>query len=190
MTKRKKMMLFYIIVIFATLTMKNVSCQKLDLDIYKGCMDTKGCVGNTKNCVEEKNCSLLTTFFGETSDSYTIEIYGSVPQSNRYIAAGLSFDGNMDYDSVMACTVTSSLEVDVQMYWNSAKSGLYYSYPLGDIHFGLSNIQGQLVDDVLYCKFTRQSMLEIEIPSIEGETQVFDLNMDSYHLLLASGPLQ
>ena len=73
-------------------------------DIYQECGgSTKGCVGDSPNCIVNKNCSMLTTFIGDTEMSYLIEIYGYLEKGKSYIASALSIDSVMGHDSVMAC---------------------------------------------------------------------------------------
>ena len=73
-------------------------------DIYQECGgSTKGCVGDSPNCIVNKNCSMLTTFIGDTEMSYLIEIYGYLEKGKSYIASALSIDNVMGHDSVMAC---------------------------------------------------------------------------------------
>ena len=73
-------------------------------DIYQECgSGTKGCVGDLPNCIDNKNCSMLTTFIGDTEMSYLIEIYGFLEKGKSYIASALSIDNVMGHDSVMAC---------------------------------------------------------------------------------------
>ena len=54
-------------------------------------------------CVKNKNCSMLTTYQGNSRSSYVLEIYGFLQQDNEYIASALSLDNKMGKDSVMAC---------------------------------------------------------------------------------------
>ena len=90
-------------------------------DIYNGCNNIKGCIGVPENCIANKNCLLLSTFFGNTNESYTFEIFGSLQKGNAYIATALSFDSKMGNDSVMACILntTSNTVADIKMYWNT-----------------------------------------------------------------------
>ena len=88
-------------------------------DIYHGCNDFKGCIAESDTCIANKNCKSLTTFKGESSDSYIFEIFGTLEKNNAYIASALSFDALMGNDSVMACMLnTSSNTVEIKMYWN------------------------------------------------------------------------
>ena len=75
----------------------------MDLQIYSGCGSTKGCVGETEGCVNTKNCTLLTTYQGNSESDYVLEIYGILTQGNDYVASALSLDDKMGEDSVMAC---------------------------------------------------------------------------------------
>ena len=42
-------------------------------------------MGDKKGCINTKNCSMLTTYIGESETSYMMEIFGLLDKNNDYI---------------------------------------------------------------------------------------------------------
>jgi hypothetical protein len=157
----------------------------VSLNIYANCGREKGCFGDKDGCIESKNCSLVTRFYGASSESYVFEIFGDLKEGNDYVATALSTNNNMDSDSVLACIMNRTTRFPTaQMYWN----GNHISGPLEDTNFGISNITGQLVNNQLYCKLTREAQTTITVPN-DNTKVTFDLNQTPYHLLMSVGPI-
>ena len=92
-------------------------------DVYAECNKEKGCFGDSADCVSGKNCTFLTTFYGDSKTSYTFEIYGKLKKGYEYVASAMSFDTSMGNDSVVACILNSDKNtVEAVMYWNEGKS--------------------------------------------------------------------
>ena len=92
-------------------------------DVYDECNKEKGCFGDSADCVSGKNCTFLTTFYGDSKTSYTFEIYGKLKKGYAYVASALSFDTAMGNDSVVACILNSDKNtVEAKMYWNEGRS--------------------------------------------------------------------
>ena len=102
-------------------------------DVYDECNKEKGCFGDSADCVSGKNCTFLTTFYGDSKASYTFEIYGKLKKGFEYVASAMSFDTAMGNDSVVACILNSDKNsVEAKMYWNEGRT----SKPLDvSLHF-------------------------------------------------------
>ncbi|KAL4236048.1 DOMON domain-containing protein frrs1L [Mactra antiquata] len=93
----------------------------------------------------------------------------------QWIALGLSNDQEMGDDSVTECVVNDNA-VEVGKSYNQDKLNV----PLTEVDstYGLTNIQGNIVNGVLRCSFTQSKSLI--------NNQVFNVNND-YYLLVADG---
>ncbi|KAG7161715.1 ferric-chelate reductase 1-like 1, partial [Homarus americanus] len=142
-------------------------------NIYDDCEKAKGCFGFPAGCEGKNNCDMMMTY-SKASSGYKFEIMGTI--NSGYVAAALSDDEKMGSDSVMACRVLNG-EVDVLMAYNNGKSNEL----LAKSKYGLSDIKTLQVDGKVYCTFIRQALTEITAVT-------FDLDTDTFHLMLATGP--
>ena len=156
------------------------TCQ----DFYEGCQVTKGCHGDTKNCVADKSCGLAMSYEGIAADKYRFEIIAQSTGDLRYIAAGPSTSQSMFKASVVVCR---QKEGSVEMYWNVAED--YDSVPLADTQLGLSETSLKVEDGFLRCSFVRDAKIEFETPDAKPKNVTFDLNSDLFTLIFASGQI-
>lgn len=68
--------------------------QSTALDVYDGCGISKNCVALPEECIESKNCEMLSTFKRLSNNLMEIELYGKI-SGNEYVAVGFSFDQKM-----------------------------------------------------------------------------------------------
>jgi len=153
--------------------------------VYNGCSTEKGCFGFPSGCVEQKNCTILSTYTGISEEEYQFEIYGKADkETSSYVAVGLSLSPNMTDTSVVACSKFKD-QSRIEMYWNQG----YESKPLNNTSLGLSNSSIEYSDGYLYCSVVRKSITSFATPFDPEKTAEFDLNKIAYHLLLARGAL-
>ena len=157
------------------------TAQSDNTNFLDGCGTTKGCVGYPYDCVDGGDaCLFALSYKGLSEDSYEIEILLNRTQSSlQYVAAGLSYDDGMGEDSVMACIPEKN---KLEMYWNIETTG---SNRLEDPSLGIDNVEIGSGDGYSTCKFERQAVLELK----DGDDNhgVFNLNLDKYFVLFASG---
>lgn len=145
--------------------------------IYDGCDLNKGCYGEPAGCTKTKNCIIMATFQLKGND---VEFHLTGP-ANGWIALGFSKDRSMGDDSVVECVHNPQSGI-VQVY-SSVNNPGYRNVRLTPPQEGLSNTHGQRLDDRISCSFNRQGVM-----AVNGMT--FDLLHESYHLFLASGPVE
>ncbi len=167
--------------------------SQLSGELYQGCGDTKGCVGEVQTCVQDQTCNYLLTYVKvEEEDAYSFQYTALVPDGEEYIATGLSLDGgsgSMSNDSVVACYAGEDLDQNdedfVHMYWNVDHDSL----PLEEERLGLSEANGEFVDDTITCSFVRDAITTIINPEDNLEYTI-DLNNQPYYVQFVRGPLE
>lgn len=58
---------------------------------------TKGCFGSPGNCIETRDCALMTTYKLVDGGAFELEIYGRAITKDSYVAVGFSDDSKMVY---------------------------------------------------------------------------------------------
>ncbi|XP_045623366.1 putative ferric-chelate reductase 1 homolog isoform X1 [Procambarus clarkii] len=146
------------------------------VNIYDTCELEKGCFGFPPGCEANKKCDMMVTYSTVSSSGYKFEIMGTI--SSGYVASGLSDDEHMGRDSVVACRNLNG-KMDVLMAYNTDDHNEFLANP----KYGISDIKTLQVNGKVYCTFVRQ-------PRTEIKNIVFDLDKDTFHLMLAAGPAE
>ena len=155
-------------------------------DFYEGCGSTKGCVGTPDNCVSEEICTFALSYFAIEQDVYQLEMIGTVNSEEQYLAIGFSADSNlMNRDNVVACNPNEGVYA-LEGYWIQTKDPQPKVFKLDDEN-GNANLESTNVDNVLRCKFTRESSVTFENPNNPENIVNIDLNSNSYQIIFASG---
>ncbi|XP_045623369.1 putative ferric-chelate reductase 1 homolog isoform X3 [Procambarus clarkii] len=162
-----------------TTTSSPSEAQSLEMalvNIYDTCELEKGCFGFPPGCEANKKCDMMVTYSTVSSSGYKFEIMGTI--SSGYVASGLSDDEHMGRDSVVACRNLNG-KMDVLMAYNTDDHNEFLANP----KYGISDIKTLQVNGKVYCTFVRQ-------PRTEIKNIVFDLDKDTFHLMLAAGPAE
>uniref|UniRef100_A0A182Q8D5 DOMON domain-containing protein n=1 Tax=Anopheles farauti TaxID=69004 RepID=A0A182Q8D5_9DIPT len=143
--------------------------------IYDECGQSKGCFGFPEGCVESKNCRAVVTI-AVLGARYVFEMKAGYNRP-AYVAFGLSNDAKMGDDSVIEC-VPEQGTVNAYASWTTVG-------PYGSTRFGVPQNIFQVLeksynDGVIYCKLERDA-----VSTVKG--QMFDLQNNKFHLLLAAG---
>ena len=149
--------------------------------IYAGCGTSKICVGLPEGCEQDQTCRLVTAIQQRSQDLVTFEVQGV---GEQYIAVGLSFDNKMGDDNVVACTEDTVQAFLTKVYSNGTRRALALSEPQLGIHNPVTSMNG----DTIYCSFDRDAILTVQNPQDSGEQFDYNLNTESYNVLVAMGP--
>ncbi|XP_064476872.1 putative ferric-chelate reductase 1 homolog [Ornithodoros turicata] len=144
--------------------------------MYSRCGDTTGCLGNTPSCIASKSCKLLVTWTAnDTGVNY--EMTGKVDSSTAWVAAGISPTKSMHDAAVVECFMDGD-KPEMRESWNAPG---YQNKVLDKVTHGLSFLARRFANGVLSCAFYRDHRTVTE-------ELTFDTSVNSYHVLLASGP--
>ena len=151
--------------------------------VYAGCDERKTCYGLPGECEDFQDCDLISTW--EVTTNHTVvELYRrTLDSENVYVALGLSSDARMGEDLVTSC-VSHNGQVTASSSWN----GVHHNLPMVENVGQLNLLQGSLVDGELYCRLTLDNFITGRPPLPGAETFHYQLDRESYHLLLAGGP--
>ena len=130
--------------------------------------------------MDNSDCTVLFSSLPQSGGDVEIELYfdrGS-SSSEDWAAVGLSNDGTMGASSVTECILNSKGSVVLRSGWNP--SGHSPTINVNDKSINL--LDTSFKNGVVYCKWRRNAF-----SSIEGHD--FDIQNNSYYLLLAHGPL-
>ena len=152
-------------------------------DAYEGCGKTKGCFGLPSNCIDSRNCIILSTYAQQDSGDVEFSLRLSQSTSSSYVAVALSNDDKMGDASVMFCYPPSGQNNGVAMAWNFDRTSVVLASP----EEGLSSMKSQFTDGVLSCSFVRTKLTQISLPGTD-DLKSFDLSQ-KYFLLLGYGPI-
>lgn len=142
---------------------------------YDQCGNTRSCMGDTNDCIANRNCSILITFRpGDDGNTVAFEL---VAITDGYVAVGFSNDDSMGDDSVLECLVKPDGSNVMYASTNVGTSN-DKAEDSNDDYFDLLN--ADYTDGVLYCNFTRP--METTVNSITT-----DLEKYNYYILLAIG---
>jgi len=154
-------------------------------DIYHGCDQAdddgamkKGCIGMPSFCTQTRTCTVVATWLYDKG--YHFQMKG---RSSGFLSFGLSRDASMGEDLTTNCIYNQrNGQVDIQTGYNVGKA---FNEPI----LGASNVTGLLrggekryEDGWISCKWTRMDRIKIK-------NQVWNLDSDKYHILLAAGPM-
>merc|ERR1712050_290880 len=155
--------------------------------IFDGCNSTKACFGLPEGCVQSQKCSLIVAYKPDRLD-YHFEMKGL---SNGYIAMGLSRDERMGDDLTTSCIIERNGGVGIV-------TGFYKGYNGNkNIARGTGNkgskeatkdgiaerIDFSRREGWISCSWKRTRRA-----TIEG--QVWNLEEDKYHVMLAQGSVR
>ena len=153
-------------------------------DTYSGCNTEKGCFGMPFGCVDSKDCKVLFSYQMVSESEFNFELVSDASvQPDEYIAIGFSQDTLMRNDSVIACTSTYS--PSVWAHWNF----YYYSVSLQDPKSNIANDIAEFNNGQITCTFSYAAIAEIDVPAPANNHFSLNLIEDSFHLLLATGPV-
>ena len=148
--------------------------------IYDQCQATKGCLGSSSNCLQAKDCPIVTTYQKVSKDEVQFEI-GSRASTAGYSALAISAEPLKDNATVIACVVTTNKTVDVQMYLNIGDD-----IKPANHHGVLSNMTGFFdAAGFAQCRF---AMKAVSIIAAFEDTATLSTNLkEPFYLHLMSG---
>ena len=161
--------------------------QRMEKDsIHNWCGDVKGCFGLSSDCVANASCETLMTYMGIDENTYHIEM--ETKEGQAYVAVGFGAVQDMGPAVVIACAPQTSYKTipSIAMYYNRGK---VTPDLLANSTLAISNPMLQHADGNILCTFDIEA--KVKIPDPKNNSNIFnmDLNKNSYHLLLAIGPL-
>ena len=142
------------------------------------CTSDKGCFQYPDGC--KTNCSFGLSWKGISENEYNVEVYGKDVAVGGYIAFGLPTSSTMGPAPIVVCSAT--LPNKTSVYWNTAS---YSSSPAKSVSEGLVSLQHLTEDNGLYCNL--QINAQFSVLSSDGTNHTFDLNKDSYNIIMAQG---
>ncbi|XP_067939149.1 putative ferric-chelate reductase 1 [Watersipora subatra] len=86
---------------------------------YTGCGNTKGCYSD---CQADGTCGFLVTWKKLTDTTVEFEMFGTLTDSQGYLALGLAPTATMTDVSVIACTADDQRESKVEQFFAASKS--------------------------------------------------------------------
>jgi len=144
--------------------------------IYEGCNTTKACFGIPENCVKYQKCQAIVAF----KIDKLIYHFEMKALSAGYVSFGLSRDARMGEDLTTNCIVQENGNVDIATGYNYGKS---YNKPpnVTRQEDGIKERKSSgRKDGWVYCSWTRDLSVVIE-------NEIWDLEQDTYHVMLAVG---
>ena len=145
---------------------------------YEGCFSSKGCFGDSTDCVEKGDCKVLMTWDPLDDDAgFEFSLHGPATSDGQYLAFGLSDDDKMADDLVFAC-----LGNDVDVAWN--KPGRENVNGVTGVEVNSKKVVNE--DGVKTCTFRVGKELNARVPG-ESSDRKFDLDAPNYHVLVARG---
>ncbi len=152
---------------------------------YDGCDSDKGCIGQPEGCISSRDCMLAMSYQGISGNEYRYEIIGVMDDPDSwYVAMGLSSDDEMGDDNVVICKNTADPENSIQAYYNEGKSD---PIKLDDPNYNITDGSIEIINNLLYCSFTRSASMILEVGGEEVLEQ--DVNSVAYYILMARGLL-
>jgi len=148
-------------------------------EIYEGCNSTKACFGIPSGCVGSKKCQAVVAYKLD-GVRYSFEMKA---KSNGYVAFGLSRDGKMGDDLTTNCIIQENGNVDIATGYNYGKA---YNKPpkVSRTQDGIrERLRNGRKDGWIHCAWTRNISVYIE-------EELWNLEKDQYHVMLAIGPAQ
>jgi len=155
--------------------------------IFEGCNSTKACFGLPEGCVQSQKCSLIVAYKPDRLD-YHFEMKGL---SNGYIAMGLSRDERMGDDLTTSCLIESNGGVGIVTGFNKGYRG-NKNIARGTGNKGTEEAMKDGIAERI--DFSRRegwiscSWKRTRRATIEG--QVWNLETDKYHVMLAQGSVR
>lgn len=131
--------------------------------------------GRTKSCVEATFDMIISRAYDRRTKTIRFEMSG---KTDGYLAIGFSRDDRMGDDSVVACLLKNGVVTVEQSYNLRNLDNIGIQNPSA----GLSNINGAVNNGKMVCSFDR-------LVTSSG-TNIFDLSLGKYFLLLAAGPVE
>jgi len=177
-----KMKFFKVIIFIFTAFISLTLSQSLTESFYKDCNKVKGCIGFPKGCLDTGSCTLAVTYVGISNKKYEFVSLIKQGGDKKYLAMGLSMSGLMADSSVVACSGNST-QTHIRMYWNIDGDSL----PLKDESLGLSDTSLVFEDGYMFCKFTRDALIQFETPGPKSKNVTIDINTEDYAIVIADG---
>ncbi|XP_065564554.1 putative ferric-chelate reductase 1 homolog [Artemia franciscana] len=155
-----------------------------EFPIYDDCGVTKQCFGYPPGCFDNYSCSMAVSY-RKFNQSYEFELLADISENatitNRtgiYVAVGLSPTGKMDKSSVTDCSAIGGT-IKASMSYNQGRNNQRLPKPTD----GVNLTRSVLSNNTIYCSFIRNA-------TFSAFSDEFDLENDSYYLILAKGPAE
>lgn len=144
--------------------------------MYEDCGGANYCLGFPEGCIEDKNCKAISVVH-VNNGRYEFELK-TAPNSNAvYVAIALSNDRKMGEDSVMECVQENGV---INAYTSFTSITPYASNRTGVNQNIIRLLESSYRDGSIHCRIERDT-----ISTVWDTT--YDLNRDSFHLILATG---
>jgi len=145
-------------------------------EIYDECNAGKACFGIPDNCVKNKNCVAVVSYYPDRL-KYMFEMKA---KTSGYVSFGLSRDGKMGEDLTTNCILEANGNVDIATGYNYGKS-VNKPPKVKRLVDGISKrLKKGRKDGWIHCSWERNATV-----FIEGERWALD--SDQYHIMLALG---
>ncbi|XP_023349675.1 putative ferric-chelate reductase 1 homolog [Eurytemora carolleeae] len=148
--------------------------------IFNDCNTTKACFGIPDNCVSSGKCQAVVAYYPDKLQFH----FEMKALSAGYVAFGLSRDGKMGEDLTTNCLLQDNGNVDITTGYNYGKQKNGLPLGLKRDEDGISErLTSGRKDGWITCSWRRTR-------SIVVESEIWDLEKDKYHIMLALGDVQ